>query len=576
MTLASSSTVVKRQPPLLPATMPTTQAGWSQFVTSMQEWYQSLQSAQSAPNVLPAQYSVVSTLSGLPAFTTSNCTVTADTAEKLYAADSFKVVATAPAATVQFTGYPIPIQANQRWYCAFQVYGTAFTGTLSVKTSGGTVVSQTVAGSTGAAGWSLVWALVDLTACGDSMATWEITFPEPGTFWLDGLQMSPSGTPFLGAPPFVVGTGGGALPTGGIPGSSIAPGSITGGTGGEIAAVTVTNVNIAPVTITAVQIAPVAITSVQIAPLTITAAQIADNVITSGQIAENTILAGNIAANTITAGQIAANTITAAQIASETILADNIHANTLTSGQIEAGSILGSSIAALTITGSNIAANSITALNIAANAIETDNIQSGAVTALQIAANTITALQIAANTIGAGQLNVTSLSAISANLGTVNEGTVIFNNGTYMRVMGIGFGVSSNLLDWYGPTQASISTCSETNAIFYQDTSGNSYHGGFVNFQSGSNSNGVYIKFPADASGRVYILQFGISSATGTDPNTVFYPIAFPNVVVSVVANPVHAGGGGIPASTLNGDPNLGGFEVYTGGFGISWIAFGY
>jgi hypothetical protein len=572
MTLASSSTTVKRQPPLLPSQLPTTQAAWKQLLTAMQEQYQSLQSAQSAPNVLPAQYSVAQ-VSGVPPYTNSNCSVADDATHALYAANSFLVTVTAPGAVAAFSGFPIAIQANQLWYCAFQVWGANFTGSLSISTSAGTIVSSGIASTTND-GWQLVWTLLDLTAYPDTQATWKITFSEPGQYWIDGLQMSPAGKPFLAQPPFVVGTG--SVTAGSISGSSLAPGSVTGGVGGAIAPVTVTAVNIAPQTITALQIAPVAITAAQIAPLTITAAEIANNTITSGQIYENTITAGQIAANTITSGQIAANTITSGQIAAYTILALNIDANTITSGQIAANTILGNDIAAETITGDNIAANTITALNVAANAIETNNITSLAVTADKIATNTITALQIAANTITSGQLNVTSLSALSANLGTITEGTVIFDNGSHMRVMGIGFGASSNLLDWYGPHLSSISLCSEANALFYQDISGNSYHGGNVNIQFGSNSYGTYIKFPATADGRVYIWQFGSTTSTGSDPNTVMYPIAFPTTVLSVTANPIHYGGGGIPATTLNGLAGNSNFSCYTGGFGITWMAIGY
>lgn len=462
MTLATSSTAVKRQPPLLPQTLPTTQAGWTQFVTQMQEWYQSLQSLQSSPNVLPAQYTVFQQ-NGLPPFVASGCTVSQDATHTLYAAQSLKVLVSGSPATLALTGFPIAIQPGQLWYCAFEVFGP-YTGSITLSTNAGATVSSGLA--TTGVGWNLVWTLLDLTAFQDTQATWTLSFP-PGTFWLDGLQMSPAGNPFLQQPPFVVGTG--SVPAGSSIGFTPAPGSITGGTGGMIAPVTITGVNIAPVTITADLIAPVAITAAQIAPLTITAAQIANN----------TISAGQIQANSITAGQIAANTITSQQIAAATILADRIAANTITALQIAANTITAAQIAALTITANQIAANTITSSQIAANTITTNQIAAGTILANNIAANTITGGKIAANTITSTNLSVTTLSAITANLGTITAGTIIFDNGVYMRVQGnTGFGTTGDIIDWYGPHLASTTSCSKTNALFYLALDGTAYFAG--------------------------------------------------------------------------------------------------
>lgn len=697
MTLAISSTTVKRQPALLTQSLPTTQAQWTQFVNSMQEWYQSIQSSQSAPNVLPAQYSVFGQ-TGLPPFVATSCTATQDSTHALYAPQSLKVLVTNAGATLAFTGFPVAIQPGQLWYCAFQVYG-AFNGSLSLSTSAGTTVSSGVA--TNASGWNLVWTLLDLTGHPDTQATWIITFATPGTFWLDGLQMSPAGSPFLQQPPFVVGTGSvpaGSAISGGIP----APGSITGG---MIAPVTITAVNIAPVTITAAQIAPVAITAAQIAPVTITAAQIANGTISSGNmlvtgkgsalnddpqtsditawtppygtstpisvvnltdgkvgktalqntsgtyssgksrtfsldasktyvvscwartlsgtgtlyiecaqlnaagtitgftlgldaitvpgawtyysatlnprsdtafgylLAEIDFLTGSaiiqvqsfqiqqqisselivngavtalkIAANSITAQQIAANTITSQQIAAGSILADRIASNSITSLQIAANTITAQDIAANTITGDRLAANTITAGQIAANTITTNQIAAGTILGDRIAANTITAGNIAANTITAAKMSVGTLSAITANMGTITAGTIIFNNGSFMKVIGLGFGAQANLIEWYGPSFASIASCTKANAKYYIGTDGTSFFSGATGqVSSASGLNGFY-KHPPDSTGRVYIDQWGVWSTifnqhgdSTWSPNDVTFFIPFPTACLNAQAVP--------------------------------------
>lgn len=84
-------------------------------------------------------------------------------------------------------------------------------------------------------------------------------------------------------------------------------------------------------------------------------------------------------------------------------------------------------------------------------------------------------------TVAASKIDVTLLSAISADLGTVTAGTVIFDNGTYEMVQGIGFGANSDLIWWFGPHQASIAKCSKSNAINYLGVDGSSQWGGGVN-----------------------------------------------------------------------------------------------
>jgi hypothetical protein len=119
---------------------------------------------------------------------------------------------------------------------------------------------------------------------------------------------------------------------------------------------------------------------------------------------------------------------------------------------------------------------------------------SGAIVGSQIAANTITGSNIEAGSITAALLSVSQLSAITANLGSITAGfmesssgnmiidlngqTIQFNNGAYMKVTGDGFGSSNQFIEWYGPTQSSLSNCTEANAIWYLKTTGTAFFGG--------------------------------------------------------------------------------------------------
>jgi len=83
-----------------------------------------------------------------------------------------------------------------------------------------------------------------------------------------------------------------------------------------------------------------------------------------------------------------------------------------------------------------------------------------------------------------GTLSVTKLTggslgaAITQNADwTVGTGRIIWDNGTYMKVSGVGFGTSSQFIEWFGPKMA-ISACSEANAISYLKTNGSAYFGG--------------------------------------------------------------------------------------------------
>lgn len=69
----------------------------------------------------------------------------------------------------------------------------------------------------------------------------------------------------------------------------------------------------------------------------------------------------------------------------------------------------------------------------------------------------------------------------------MGTGRVVFNNGKFMQVQGVGFGVAKDLIDWFGPTMA-LDQCSRANAISYRATDGAQYTGG--SFSAGTLRNG--------------------------------------------------------------------------------------
>lgn len=76
--------------------------------------------------------------------------------------------------------------------------------------------------------------------------------------------------------------------------------------------------------------------------------------------------------------------------------------------------------------------------------------------------------------LGSGTLNATITQNADWNVGT---GRIIWDNGAFMKVSGVGFGTSNQFIEWFGPKMA-ISSCSEANAIQYLKTNGDAYFGG--------------------------------------------------------------------------------------------------
>jgi predicted phage tail protein len=60
---------------------------------------------------------------------------------------------------------------------------------------------------------------------------------------------------------------------------------------------------------------------------------------------------------------------------------------------------------------------------------------------------------------------------------TWSNGLMVARAGGFMKVTGINFGTTGDLIEWYGPVMAS-SLCSKSNAVYYLDRAGDAYFGG--------------------------------------------------------------------------------------------------
>lgn len=69
----------------------------------------------------------------------------------------------------------------------------------------------------------------------------------------------------------------------------------------------------------------------------------------------------------------------------------------------------------------------------------------------------------------------------------MGAGRVIFNNGTFMRVQGTGFGVGGEFISWFGRTMP-IAQCSRANAVSYECANGDTYFGGSLSAGTFRNS----------------------------------------------------------------------------------------
>ena len=171
---------------------------------------------------------------------------------------------------------------------------------------------------------------------------------------------------------------------------------------------------------------------------------------------------------------------------------------------------------------------------------DADLIVDGSILARNMAAGSVTADKIQAGAVTAAKLNVTALSAITADLGTVTAGRIIFNQGGYMRAQGVGFGSSNQFLEWFGPSQSNLNNCTEANAVSYLKTNGSAYFGGSLS--AGVLKNAVQTtSLAANAS-----VSTGTFSSNGNSRSVVVSFSSQRGVAISGSCN-----GSGTPAATV-------------------------
>lgn len=65
-----------------------------------------------------------------------------------------------------------------------------------------------------------------------------------------------------------------------------------------------------------------------------------------------------------------------------------------------------------------------------------------------------------------------------AAIGELHNKTFVQRANGYMSVLGIGFGINNEFIEWYGPDVGDISNCSKVTAITYKTNMGDAYYGG--------------------------------------------------------------------------------------------------
>ena len=143
-------------------------------------------------NVIPQQYALIAGATLPPIASTSNCTVTLDTANALYGTGSYKITLSGSPATVTFAvDTAWPIHSGWQWLLSFfQKSSAAVAGEFTVTTSGGTAYSTSFATTTS---WARLYDGLNLGA--DTSTAFGISVKLTGTsgdiVWLDGLMLEP-------------------------------------------------------------------------------------------------------------------------------------------------------------------------------------------------------------------------------------------------------------------------------------------------------------------------------------------------------------------------------------------------
>jgi hypothetical protein len=128
------------------------------------------------------------------------------------------------------------------------------------------------------------------------------------------------------------------------------------------------------------------------------------------------------------------------------------------------------------VDGSLIVDGAITATKLAANsiAVGTAAIQNGAIVNAMIGNAAIDDAKILSL-----QVNKISGGTLGADI-AIGAGRITYDNGSFLRAQGTGFGSANQFVDWFGPRPSSgnLSLCTESNATYYLKTNGDAYFGG--------------------------------------------------------------------------------------------------
>lgn len=139
----------------------------------------------------------------------------------------------------------------------------------------------------------------------------------------------------------------------------------------------------------------------------------------------------------------------------------------------------------------------------------------------------------------------------------VGTGRIIWTNGIYMKVTGVGFGSNNQFIEWFGPHFSNFNNCTEANAIQYLKTNGDAYFGGSLLAgtltNQGTTSDITPTAFidigPFNTNGNQkkvtvsYNIQYTAQTGSSTNPGN---PTATVTLYRSV------GGGAWVPVTTLN------------------------
>jgi hypothetical protein len=290
------------------------------------------------------------------------------------------------------------------------------------------------------------------------------------------------------------------LSAGAVTTAKLAAGAVTAN---EIAAGAITTGKLAAGAVTANEIAANTITAGQIATGAINADEIAAGAVTTSKLAAGAVTANEIAANTITAGKIAAATITATELATNSVTADKISAGAVTAAKINV-----TNLAAMSANTGSLSVNGTLTLGTSGKLITSGTAYDGNGIFLgedgagvykfsvggasgrlafdgtnltlpggRLVSGSVAGSAIATGAITSDKISVTNLSAINADLGSITAGKIALTSGSYVVRHGAGFGVSSNLVMWYGLSSIAEGSCTKTNGVFALATDGKVYFG---------------------------------------------------------------------------------------------------